>query len=182
MNNINNNQRDPRWANIPVGFGIQTISQIGCTISVIGDILGITPDVVNERLKAVNGFANGNLVIWAKIAEAFPGIAVRRVWSYNNDDVKANVPNVIVEVPAAPIGGRGSHWVNYIGNHQLKDPWTGSIRATSDFPNPTGYAVITGTWNQSVGDDVKINEIKSVIDQPGTPHDKLTKIDAILKQ
>jgi len=138
---MNNNQRDARWANIPVGSGDQTIGQVGCTITVIGDILGLTPPEVNEALKRVNGFSV-NLVIWAKIAEAFPGTTVKRVWSYNNDDVLANVPNVIVEVPATPIGGRGSHWVRYIGNHQLDDPWTGITRPTSDFPSPTGYCVI----------------------------------------
>lgn len=139
---MNNNQRDARWANIPVGFGDQTIGQVGCTISVIGDILGLTPPEVNEALKKVNGFANGNLVIWSKIEEAFPGVQVTRVWTYDNDDVLHNIPNVIVEVPATPIGGRGSHWVRYIGNHQLDDPWTGITRPTSDFPNPTGFCVI----------------------------------------
>ena len=146
---MNNNQRDPRWANILIGD--LPIGQIGCTVSAIGDVIGITPDVVVSRLKAVGGFL-GNLIIWAKIPEAFPGITVNRVWSYNNDDVKANVPNVIVEVPAEAIGGTGSHWVNYIGNKQCKDPWTGTIRPTSDFPNPTGYCVISGKWTDNQTD------------------------------
>lgn len=139
---MTNNQRDPRWANIPVGSGEQTIGQIGCAISVIGNVLNKTPVEVNDALKAVSGFAQQNLVIWDKIAEAFLGTKVTRVWTYNNDDVLKNIPNVIVEVPAIPIGGRGSHWVQYIGNEQLEDPWTGTIRPTSDFPNPTGYCII----------------------------------------
>lgn len=141
INIVNNSQRDTRWANIPVGTGDQTIGQVGCTITVIGDILGLTPPEVNEALKKVNGF-DINEVIWDKIAEAFPETVVKRVWSYDNAGVLANVPNVIVEVPATPIGGRGSHWVRYIGNHQIDDPWTGIVRPTSDFPNPTGYCVI----------------------------------------
>lgn len=139
-------QRDPSWGGIKLGFSDTYIKDYGCTITCIAMIVGVTPPVVNDRMKAVNGFANGNLVIWAKIEEAFPGIKVKRVWSYDNDDVKANTPNVMVEVPAAPIGGSGSHWVVYLGNKRLNDPWTGTERPTSDFPNATGYCVLTGAW------------------------------------
>lgn len=142
-------QRDPRWGNIKLGFSNTYIKDYGCTITCLAMIIGTTPDVVNERMKAVNGFAQGNLVIWDAIPKAFPGITVRRVWSYNNDDVKANVPNVLVEVPAAPIGASGSHWVRYVGNGKLHDPWTAKERPTSDFPNPTGYCVLTGRWKDA---------------------------------
>src|SRR3990167_9783241 len=101
---MNNWQRDPRWVNAKLGFSDTTIGDFGCTISVIGNVIGIDPTVVNDRLKAVNGFASGNLVIWAKIQGAFPGIKVERVWGYDNAEVLASVPNVIVEVPAKPIG------------------------------------------------------------------------------
>ncbi len=141
-------QRDDRWGNIKLGYSNTLIRDYGCTITCLAMILSTTPDVVNERLKSVNGFASGNLIIWAKIEEAFPGIKQRRVWSYNNDDVKANVGHVLVEVPAKPIGGTGSHWVVYIGNQRLYDPWTGRERPTSDFPGQTGYCVITGSWQQ----------------------------------
>lgn len=156
---MNNNQRDSRWANIILGWSSQTIGDAGCTISVIGNILGVTPDVVNEKLKAVKGFSdglhagNGNLVIWSAIEKAFPGTKVRRVWAYDNADVLANVPNVIVEAPATPIGGTGSHWTQYIGNKKLRDPWTGKERPTSDFPNPTGYCVITPPENIQDNED-----------------------------
>lgn len=176
----NNNQRDSRWANIPVGFGEQTIGQVGCTISVIGDILDLSPDAVNEALKRVNGFSV-NLVIWSKIEEAFPGVKVRRVWAYNNEDVLVNVPNVIVEVPANPIGGRGSHWVRYIGNHQLEDPWTGAVRPTSDFPNPTGYCVIipqpvvTTPTNPCQEKDDRIQQLDAQIQQLANERDQLKK-------
>lgn len=165
---MNNNQRDPRWAHIGLGDGSTTIGYSGCTVSAIGDVLGLTPDVVNEKLKAVGGFL-GALVIWAKIEEAFPGVKINRVWSYNNDDVLTHVPNVIVEVPAAPIGGSGSHWVNYIGNHQLKDPWTGTVRPTSDFPNPTGYCVID-TSNYSAPQD-KLTELQNELSQSNKDRD-----------
>lgn len=149
---MNNNQQDPRWANIKIGDG--TIGIFGCLVTVIGDAIGTTPGDVVARLKEKNGFS-GNNVVWnypdgtKPIEQAFPGITVNRVWTYNNEDVLAQLAKgnrVIVEVPAAPIHGTGSHWVEYIGGGQLKDPWTAHIRPTGDFPNPTGYAIISGTW------------------------------------
>jgi len=156
---MNNNQRDPRWKDILIAD--MSLGQIGCTVSAIGDVIGTTPDVVVTKLKAVGGFL-GNLIIWAKISEAFPGITVNRVWSYDNTAVKNAIPNVIVEVPASAIGGTGSHWVNYIGNQQCKDPWTGTVRPTSDFPNPTGYCIITGTWiDPKVAQQAVLDELRT---------------------
>lgn len=148
---MNNNQRDSRWAHIGLGDGSTTIGASGCTVSVIGDVLNLTPDVVNQHLQAVQGFS-GALIIWAKLEEAFSGLKINRVWTYNNDDVLNQLTqgkHVIVEVPATPIGGTGSHWIEYIGNHQCKDPWTGTVRPTSDFPNPTGYCVLDTTNYQA---------------------------------
>lgn len=150
-------QRDPKWANIKLGFSNTYIKDYGCTITCLAMIIGTTPDVVNDRMKAVNGFAQGNLVIWDKIPAAFPGIQIQRVWSYNNDDVKAHIPNVLVEVPAVPIGGTGSHWVVYIGNQKLNDPWLGKERPTSDFPNPTGYCNVTGRWKPETVEPQPVN-------------------------
>lgn len=184
---MNNWQRDPRWGNIKLGFSNTYIRDYGCTISAIGNIVGVTPDVVNERLKAVNGFAYGNLVIWAAIEKAFPGIKVKRVQGYNNPEVAANVPNVIVEVPAQAIGGSGKHWVQFIGNQQCNDPWTGRTRPTGDFTKfgaLTGYALITGKWNNPTtppSDDQLLNKIQTVINDPGEPRTKIAKIREILK-
>src|ERR1039458_5489878 len=101
-------QRDPRWMNTLLGGSAYYIHAKGCTISCLAMILDLTPDVVNEKLKAVNGFAPDaasqvSLLIWAKIAEAFPGVTVNRVLTYNNDDVKTALTTgskVMVEVPA----------------------------------------------------------------------------------
>ena len=143
-------QRDPRWGNINLGNSNTFIKDYGCTITCLAMIIGTTPDVVNDRLKAVGGFAQGNLVIWGKISEAFPGIKINRVWVYNNDDVLNNVPNVLVEVPPNAIGGvSGKHWVVFIGNKECNDPWTGSKRPTNDFlkyGDATGYCVVSGKW------------------------------------
>ncbi len=140
-------QRDKRWKDIKLGTSNTTIGNYGCTITAIAMIIGTTPDVVNERMKQVGGFHKGNLVIWKKIEEAFPGIKTRRVWSYDNADVKANVKHVLVEVDGKPIGGF-RHWVVYVGGQKLYDPWDGKVDPTSDYPNPLSYCVLSGEWKK----------------------------------
>ena len=157
-------QRDDKWGNLYLGTSNTKVRDFGCTITCLAMIIGTTPDVVNQRLRDVNGFAQGNLLIWAKIPEAFPGITINRVWSYNNDDVKANVPNVLVEVPPNAIGGvSGKHWVVFIGDQNCNDPWTGSIRPTNDFlkyGDATGYCTVSGKWNNpiSTGGTITISQ------------------------
>lgn len=166
-------QRDPRWKNLILGFGTtQTIGVYGCTITCIANILGTTPDVVNERLKAVNGFS-GALVIWAKLAEAFPGIKFTRVWSYDNTDVLNHVPNVLVEVPAKAIGGTDKHWVQFVGNHNCNDPWTGTERPVADFTqygDPTSYCIVDGKWNKPSPQTIP-SDTQKIIDEIRTERD-----------
>ena len=183
-------QRNSSWGNIPLGFTNTynpfLIKDYGCTITSIAMILGTTPDVVNARLKALpqgQGFS-GSLVVWAGIEKAFPGVKARRVTHYDNNDVKNNVPNVLVEVPANAIGGTGKHWVVFVGNQKCYDPWTGLERSTSDFtryaPGATGYCVITGKWNQPLSGNVTKQTLKDIVDGPGSDGDKLIKIRSLL--
>lgn len=152
-------QRDPRWKDLKLGYSDTTIGQFGCTITALSIILGSTPDVVNLRIKAVNGYAEGNLVIWDKLEEAFPGIKIKRVWSYDNADVLANVPNVLVEVDGKPIGGY-RHWVVFIGNKKMIDPWDGLEKSTTSYNSPLSYCVVLGKWNKPspISDDQKVIE------------------------
>lgn len=175
-----NYQRDPRWIYRPLGFSTSTIGAYGCTVSVIGNILGKTPVEVNEALKKVNGFANGNLVIWDKISEAFPGTKVKRVNGYNNDEVKANVPNVICEVSGAAIGGTGKHWIQYIGNQKCNDPWTGKTRPTSDFGTPSGYAIIIPP-TPSMTDAQKVAKITEIVYSNDNSDTKINRIKDVIK-
>ena len=66
-------QRDPSWGDKKLGFSNTLIKNYGCTITaltMLADLFDVGD--VNERLKAVNGFASGNLLIWSKINEALP--------------------------------------------------------------------------------------------------------------
>lgn len=176
-------QRDARWKNLKLGFSkTLTIGDYGCTITCLAMYLGTTPDAVNERLKAVNGFSQETLVIWAKIAEAFPGVSITKIgWKYDNNDVKNNTPCLIeVDFDGTPRTD-DRHWVVYVGNQKLYDPWTGTERSTSTYP-ALSYRLIKGTWSKVQGDDTLLNLVKTIIDAPGTPADKISKIRIVLKQ
>ena len=137
-------QRDPKWKDETLGTK-GTIGGYGCTITAIGCLADLTPSEVNQRLKSVNGFANGNLVIWSKIEEAIPWLQfVWRGYEYNNYKVtKAIEENggCLVEVSGARIGG-SKHWLLFIGNRRAYDPWTGEEISTSLYTPITGYAEI----------------------------------------
>lgn len=135
-------QRDPRWSKIKLGFSNVTIGGYGCTITCLAMLAGTTPDKVNEAMKRVGGYANGNLVIWSKVPQALPNLRfVKRVNGYNNDDVKANVPCLVeVDFDGTPRTD-DRHWVVFKGNHLLNDPWTGTERYTNVYPILKGYAI-----------------------------------------
>jgi hypothetical protein len=137
-------QRDPRWANKKLGTSNVTIGGYGCFITSIAYVIGTTPDVVNERMKAVKGYQDGNLVIWSKIPEAFPGITISHLLqTYNNDVVKANLP-ALITVNGAPIGSP-LHMVVYVGNGLCMDPWVGKLVPTSTY-QALKFIVLKGRW------------------------------------
>lgn len=160
-------QRDPRWANIRLGWGDRnttTIGSHGCTVTCIAMLAGLTPDEVNRRLIAVKGFAAGstgvfNLVIWQKVQEAIPWLQFEwRNYSYDNDRVSGAISKnggclVEVDFDGTPRTD-DRHWVLYIGNQKMNDPWTGTERATSTYSIAKGFAIINkvGQPPESGGD------------------------------
>lgn len=141
------NQRDPRWKNQKFGKDA-TIGKYGCTLTTIAMILDITPDKVAKRLDEVGAFVNGkggkgNLLDWSKLHEAFPQITyVLRKSPYNNTDVKNNTPCLVVTDFDGNPKTNGQHWVLFIGNKKLWDPWTGTERPTSVYSDLQGYCLI----------------------------------------
>lgn len=139
-------QRDPRWADDILGFGTGTIGKYGCTITCLSMILKTTPDVVNKKMKQSDAFGGQtkNLVLWSALPKAFPEIvSTSRVRSYDNDAVKKAIDKngaCLVEVDGSRIGS-SRHWVLYIGNQKMLDPWYGNEKTTSYY-KPVGYAAI----------------------------------------
>lgn len=150
-------QRDPRWANKTLGFSTSTIGGYGCTLTCLTSLAKLS-DVgqVNEMLKALgnynattnpNGAFLGSLIVWANVGKALKNLSYNgRFYMYDNIGVANYVYNkktpVVVQVDATPIGApRSDHYVLYLGDQKLMDPWTGSIRPTSDFPIQKGFAL-----------------------------------------
>lgn len=146
-------QRDPRWKNIKLGTSNVTIGGYGCLITCLAMLAGTTPDIVNQKLNALpkwndgsTGYARGNLVIWGRVSQALPNLKfIKRVNYYNNEDVRANVPCIVeVDFDGTPRTD-DRHFVIFIGNRKLYDPWTGTERPTSDYvkfeDSLKGYAI-----------------------------------------
>lgn len=133
-------QRDPKWSEVKLGFGEGTIGQFGCTMTALTMFLNskganLTPLQVNQIMKDRGAFY-GNLVWWSKLQQAFPQLTKVGVpLPYDNNAVKALIDvghPVIVNVDGSPIGAP-DHWVLFIGDQTLLDPWTGTGKPTSSY-------------------------------------------------
>ena len=129
-------QRDIKWKDEKMGSG--TIGQYGCLITCISMLRDVDPKQTNKDIKSVDGYS-GNFVIWEALDKISGLDFVKRVKVYENDEVAKNLP-CLVEVNGAPIGGT-THWVLYVGNQKMIDPWDGKEKPTSSY-KPIGYAVI----------------------------------------
>jgi len=148
-------QNDPQWKGLKHGTSGSTIGATGCTITALSMMLHSigyeeNPKTVNEKLTNNGGYASGNLIVWSAIQKIWPRAKFSwRGYSYTDDD-NAKVADAIkkygsclVAVNGAPIGGntRDGHWVLYIGNQRLIDPWDGLEKPTSSY-SATGYSII----------------------------------------
>ena len=142
-------QRDTRWGNNKLGFSNYLLKDKGCLVTALASFVSsvyqqnITPDLTNNKLKAAGAFSGG-LLYWSKVPTAFPKFKwVKRVRGYNNAEVSTYVYTkkipVLVEVNAWSIGAP-IHWVLFLGDRKMMDPWAGSIQSTAKYP-PTGYAL-----------------------------------------
>jgi len=145
----NLSQRDTRWKDIKIGNSSSSIGAYGCTLTALAILAGTTPDVVNAYLSAVNGFLVDR-IIWTKLNETKLGLSFPdngRQYSYNDEAVRKAIElykGCLVEVDfdgviATP---NDRHWVLFIGDHKLIDPWDGKIKDTSSYPLLKGYAII----------------------------------------
>lgn len=139
-------QRDWRWFWKRVGFGSGYFGTVGCTVTALTSLLfvagyDLTPPEVAERLRKAKAFT-GDLILWSRIQIAFPKVKfVFRGYGYKNAPVKEMIEKetpVLVEVLLS--GHR--HWVLFLGDMKMIDPWTGKVVSTSKYPL-TGYSLIS---------------------------------------
>ena len=147
-------QRDARWKDDKYGESENTIGQLGCATTCVASILkyygyDTDPKRLDDLLVSNKGYSQKTLIIWSKVAELFPKVKFEgRFYSYTNTKViewlARGIP-VLVQVDAAPIGAAGTqHWVVFIGDKKVYDPWTGAVTPTDKW-TPTGMAVFSGT-------------------------------------
>lgn len=128
-----------------------TIASHGCTITDIAMAAGLSVREVNQLFikHGVYAGSNGvfNLVNWTKIKLAIPWLEFEwRGYGYDNDRVAAAIKKngfclVEVDFDGTPRTD-DKHWVLYIGDQKMIDPWTGTVRPTSTYGIATGFAII----------------------------------------
>ena len=137
-------QQDPKWKDEKLGFGTgpqDTIGYIGCALTSVSMMLSghghsETPDTLNQKLKAINGFA-GTGIRWGAVSQLYPQVKLTNnpFVSFQNssaplDQIDAELAKgqpVIVQVDYSNAPGLQSHYVMLIarkGNDYLMlDPW-----------------------------------------------------------
>lgn len=147
-------QRDPRWADIKLGWGSGTIGQYGCTITSLAMMAGITPDVLNQMLKGTSfedsAFAGKtkNLIWWTKLEKYTNGLIKFHWRGYGYDEKKildavAKYGACLVEVDFDGTGPKeDKHWILALGNRKANDPWSGNEVPTNKYSKWTGWAEI----------------------------------------
>jgi hypothetical protein len=153
-------QRDLRFRFKRVGFGKGNFGSVGCTTCALTGLLftagyDLTPPQVAERMRNVVGYS-GDLIIWSKIQQAFPNVRfVYRYYKYDNSLVRKYIDQdvpVLVEVMTR----LGKHWVLFLGDMKMYDPWDGRVKSTATY-NPIGFALI-----QTKGVNGKFRPISSL--------------------
>lgn len=168
----NLSQRDSRWKDIKIGKSNSTIGSYGCVLTCLSMLADTTPDVVNAFLTAVDGFLVDR-IIWKKLNETKLGLTFPdngRQYTYNDVAVRDAInlyQGCLVEVDFDGVIATPSdrHWVLYIGNHQLIDPWDGKIKPTSSYPLVKGYAIIEKNNEQDNLTDSEENILKFLREQ-----------------
>jgi len=165
-------QRDSRWGEITIGHSTSKLKDYGCTLTALAILAETTPDVVNAFLTSVDGFLVDR-IIWKKINETKLGLTfpdMGRQYVYNDEAVRKAIEEnqgCLVEVDYDGVVATPSdrHWVLYIGNHQLIDPWDGKIKPTSSYPLVKGYAIIEKNNEQDNLTDSEENILKFLREQ-----------------
>lgn len=118
------NQRN--YPNTVLGFGPTTIGTHGCKLTCFSIITGIDPETLNEKFKK-DGCFTRDLLFDPKIALSLE-IEHYGTQSTNPDRI------CLVEVDMSPSLGKQQHFVVWMNDGNIIDPWTGSVRPANTYP------------------------------------------------
>ena len=127
-------QRDPRWADKPLGTGTLTIGQAGCLLSCAAGVLatvgvGTDPGRLNDWLTRNGGYVDDNLFLFQSIEAFGVDLIDLRFCPYTPapvGELRAAIErgqHVVLEVDAQPGGAIQPHWVRLLAPTTLGDPW-----------------------------------------------------------
>jgi len=163
---ITYSQNDIRWKNVLLGnSSTSTLGRFGCAVTCIAIIVGETPDLVNQKLKNAGCF-DVDLLYFDRVPNAYPQLQFVQSAPYDNNVVlntiaKNNFCIVEVDFDGIIATPADHHFVVYIGNHLLIDPWDGAVKQTSAYPiqqNMVVYNLIQVTPpNIPSGDQTKVD-------------------------
>jgi GH25 family lysozyme M1 (1,4-beta-N-acetylmuramidase) len=155
-------QQDPRWKTILLGYSkTMTIGGWGCLIVTLAMRLGITPEEVNDRLKAVGGFTGAN-VYWQMVQVAFPQLTdfeyiecywtpapLDRIDSRLAEGIPVHVHVDLYNETAS----MEQHWVLLVGKNDddyvMNDPWTGKQGSFREvYGDPARWIFRIASWRK----------------------------------
>lgn len=190
-------QKDKRWASKLLGFNTEpqyNIGNYGCLITSQAMFLETTPDLVNDKLKAVNGFVNGGFYVYGSLQKAYPQVLSEKVTQTPNPltdtqlkEIKVALDSgkfVMVGIDAIPnTQAYDQHFVllaSYSSdNFEIHDPWTGTERPLSDYFGTYAKTIRTLVYQYMIYQLSKENAAESIVDASGAIVDALqAKLEA----
>jgi len=155
-------QKDARWASEKLGTSPVTIGGYGCLITALASVLRYfgkptDPSIVNKDLMRVDGYLNGNLLVFDVVKKIYPDIVVD--WdNFMSDEQSVSLPKidallsneipVIVHVDYKPdTTAIDMHWVTIVGkvdnDYIIIDPIDGAtVRMSDRYGNKIYRAVV----------------------------------------
>ena len=113
-------QNDPQWSNDIIGHSNSRMGGAGCLVTCVASAisyLGIdmTPQEVNEKLTAVEGYDNNEL-IWYKINDAIPEIEYKYSRIFSRNTIEKDLREGLLPIVNVKLHGSGiTHWLLIIG-------------------------------------------------------------------
>lgn len=159
-------QRDPKWGMKEMGTSGLLLKDWGCTFT-CGVMLAqafakdISMGDALRKMNEVGGFNAYGSLDWRKFAEvlgldfgyrwdteADPKIKFERVseiTGFRHVERLASWGIPTIAFVDNNRDGKPNHWVVYLGDGMVADPWDGQIKPMSTFKHLYGYAIMNGT-------------------------------------